>query len=66
MTTPSKRKSKKNAESSSTVQNNQASASSKTVQNQATDHDSFGTSVKFIVGVALVSVIIGIVLGKRY
>ncbi|PWA67359.1 hypothetical protein CTI12_AA319010 [Artemisia annua] len=57
-TTPSKRKSKKSVEPASTP-------STSNTQLQATN-DSFGTSFKFIVGFALVSVIIGIVLGKRY
>ncbi|XP_071702993.1 uncharacterized protein [Rutidosis leptorrhynchoides] len=56
LTTPSKHKSKKNVE---------PTPSPSTTHVQAAD-DSFGTNVKVILGIALVSTIIGIVLGKCY
>lgn len=60
ISTPSKRKSKKRTETVSP----QASSSS-TIHNETTEVPSAMT-LKFILGVALVSVIFGIILGKRY
>lgn len=61
ISTPTKRKSKKKSEATTV----QASASSAETQTQ-TGQDSPFTSFKFIFGTALVSIIFGIILGKRY
>lgn len=61
LSTPSKRKSKKKSEATSTAQT--SSSSETPVQ---TSHDSPVINFKFILGVALVSIIFGIILGKRY
>lgn len=57
---PSKRKSKKKSE----VTSAQTSSSSET--HVQTGHDSPIINFKFILGVALVSIVFGIILGKRY
>ncbi|XP_058097152.1 uncharacterized protein LOC131242486 [Magnolia sinica] len=62
ISTPSKRKSKKRAEATSV----QAVEASSTTPAQATEEHSLATNIKIILGVALVSVIIGVILGKRY
>lgn len=59
VSTPSKRKHKKKLEATSTQ------ISSADTQTQ-TSGDSSGISFNIILGVALVSVIIGVILGKRY
>ncbi|KAI7750683.1 hypothetical protein M8C21_029527 [Ambrosia artemisiifolia] len=58
LTTTSKRKSKKNVESSPTLAAAPTPSSSSNTRNQAPD-GSFVTSIKFIMGLALVSAIIG-------
>ena len=60
--TPTKRKSKKKLEAASA----QAPSSSSETHTQTTTKDSPVTTLKFTLGVALVSVIIGIILGKSY
>ena len=60
--TPTKRKSKKKLEAASA----QAPSSSLEIHTQTTTVISLVTTLQFILGVALVSVIIGIILGKRY
>lgn len=60
ISTPTKRRHKKKLDAAS----GQTSSSSET-QTQITEAPS-GMTFKFILGVALVSVIIGVILGKRY
>jgi len=60
LSTPSKRKSKKKSE----VPSAQTSSSSET--NVQSGQDSPVINLKFILGVALVSIVFGIILGKRY
>jgi len=61
ISSPSKRKSKKKSETTTPP----ASTSSSETHIQA-GHDSPIMNFKFILGVALVSIIFGIILGKRY
>ncbi|GAB4848183.1 hypothetical protein Ancab_002851 [Ancistrocladus abbreviatus] len=60
ISTPAKRKSKKKLETSSSP-----TISATDGQNQTTESSPIAT-IKFVLGVALVSIIFGIVLGKRY
>ena len=60
ISTPSKRKSKKKSDVTS------AQTSSSTEVHTSTGQGSHALNFKFILGVALVSVIVGIILGKRY
>ena len=62
VSTPSKRKSKKRSEAFSAAQ----TSSSPSENHAQTTEVSSAIPIKFILGVALVSVILGIVLGKRY
>lgn len=62
VSTPSKRKSRRRSETLST----QTAEISSAKANQTTEEPSLSMSIKFILGVALVSVIIGVILGKRY
>lgn len=59
--TPSKRKSKKKSEATST-----RALSSETQVQQVAEASPPALNLKLILGVALVSVILGIILGKRY
>lgn len=59
--TPSKRKSKKKSEGASSAQ-----ASPSGTPLHTTEASSSSMNIKFILGVALVSIIVGIALGKRY
>lgn len=59
VSSPVKRKSKKLEKSS-------AQPSSSAVSQTTTTESSFGMNFKFIMGVALVSIIVGVILGKRY
>lgn len=61
ISTPTKRKSKKKSEATTA----QASSSSAEPQTQ-TGQDSPFMNLKFILGTAIVSIIFGIILGKRY
>ena len=60
ISTPTKRKSKKKLETASTEASSSLGTQERTVE------ASHAMSFKFIMGVALVSIIVGIVLGKRY
>lgn len=60
VSTPSKRKSKKKSEASTTQ------TASTDTQVRSTNEAASPFTPKFILGVALVSIIIGIILGKRY
>ncbi|KAF5748867.1 myosin-9-like [Tripterygium wilfordii] len=60
ISTPTKRKSKKRSEVTSV-----ATSSSPGIHGQTEDHSAM-TSFKFILAVALVSIIIGVILGKKY
>ncbi|KAJ0087791.1 hypothetical protein Patl1_33228 [Pistacia atlantica] len=63
LSTPTKRKSKKKLEAAAAA----AQTSSSSLETHTHGHDvSAATKIKFIIGVALVSVIIGAILGKRY
>jgi hypothetical protein len=59
---PSKRKSKKKSEATTA----QASSSSSSETHIQTGQDSPIINFKFILGVAIVSIIFGVILGKRY
>lgn len=59
---PTKRKSKKKLEAAATAQ----TSSSSSEMHVQTKEVSQGMNIKFILGVGVVSIIIGIILGKRY
>ena len=61
ISTPSKRKSKKKSEATTTP-----TSSSSETHVQTSQASSPAINFKFILGVALVSIIFGIILGKRY
>ncbi|CAH9104587.1 unnamed protein product [Cuscuta europaea] len=62
VSSPSKRKSKKKSEASTTP----SASSTVTHQVRSTNEASSPFTARFILGVALVSIIIGVILGKRY